>query len=154
MVYAAEADTPKADSLLALKHSYIVPGGRFQKYTIGIVTFTALGLIDANKADIVEDMLQNFIDLINDFGCIPNGNRRYYLSRSQPPILALMVQLLWQHVHSKSNNLAWLKSCVTALEKEYAFWMQGADNLNTKQTAIKRVVKAQLWWCFKSLLGR
>ncbi|MEI8640390.1 trehalase family glycosidase [Pseudoalteromonas sp. Hal099] len=25
------ADKPKADSLLALKHSYIVPGGRFQE---------------------------------------------------------------------------------------------------------------------------
>jgi len=136
-----EADTPKADSLLALKHSYIVPGGRFQEIYYWDSYFTALGLIDANKADIVEDMLQNFIDLINDFGCIPNGNRRYYLSRSQPPILALMVQLLWQHVHCKSNNLAWLKSCVTALEKEYAFWMQGADNLNTDQTAVKRVVK-------------
>ncbi len=110
------ADKPKADSLLALKHSYIVPGGRFQEIYYWDSYFTALGLIDANKPEIVEDMLQNFIDLINDYGCIPNGNRSYYLSRSQPPILALMVELLWQHDHIKTNNDAWLEKCVDALE--------------------------------------
>jgi len=61
-----EADTPKANSLLALKHSYIVPGGRFQEIYYWDSYFTALGLIDADKSDVVEDMLQNFIDLIND----------------------------------------------------------------------------------------
>ena len=136
-----EADTPKANSLLALKHSYIVPGGRFQEIYYWDSYFTALGLIDADKGDVVENMLQNFIDLINDYGCIPNGNRRYYLSRSQPPVLALMVDLLWQHTHSKAHNLTWLKQCVEALMKEHAFWMQGADTLSDTQTSVKRVVK-------------
>jgi len=135
-----EADTHKANSLLALKHSYIVPGGRFQEIYYWDSYFTALGLIDADKSDVVEDMLQNFIDLINDYGCIPNGNRSYYLSRSQPPILALMVELLWQHTHSKTHNLAWLKLCVEALIKEHAFWMQGAGTLDDAQTSVKRVV--------------
>ena len=134
-------DKPKADSLLALKHSYIVPGGRFQEIYYWDSYFTALGLMDANKPEIVEDMLQNFIDLINDYGCIPNGNRSYYLSRSQPPILALMVELLWQHEHSKTNNVAWLEKCVNALEKEYAFWMQGSEELTNEKTALRRVVK-------------
>ncbi|GAA78148.1 trehalase family glycosidase [Pseudoalteromonas sp. BSi20495] len=136
-----EADTPKQDSLLALKHSYIVPGGRFQEIYYWDSYFTALGLIDADKGDVVEDMLLNFVDLINDYGCIPNGNRRYYLSRSQPPVLALMVELLWEHTHSKSLNTQWLAMCVAALEKEYIFWMQGAQLLSTHVLSSKRVVR-------------
>ncbi|KAA1162550.1 alpha,alpha-trehalase [Pseudoalteromonas fuliginea] len=136
-----EADSPKQDSLLALKHSYIVPGGRFQEIYYWDSYFTALGLIDADKGDVVEDMLLNFVDLINDYGCIPNGNRRYYLSRSQPPVLALMVELLWEHTHSKSLNTQWLAMCVAALEKEYIFWMQGAQLLSTHVLSSKRVVR-------------
>lgn len=136
-----EADTPKQDSLLALKHSYIVPGGRFQEIYYWDSYFTALGLIDADKGDVVEDMLLNFVDLINDYGCIPNGNRRYYLSRSQPPVLALMVELLWEHTHSKSLNAQWLAMCVAALEKEYIFWMQDAQLLSSDLLGSKRVVR-------------
>ena len=136
-----EADTPKQDSLLALKHSYIVPGGRFQEIYYWDSYFTALGLIDADKGDVVEDMLLNFVDLINDYGCIPNGNRRYYLSRSQPPVLALMVELLWEHTHSKSLNTQWLAMCVAALEKEYIFWMQDAQFLSSDLLGSKRVVR-------------
>jgi len=136
-----EADTPKQDSLLALKHSYIVPGGRFQEIYYWDSYFTALGLIDADKGDVVEDMLLNFVDLINDYGCIPNGNRRYYLSRSQPPVLALMVELLWEHTHSKSLNAQWLAMCVAALEKEYIFWMQDAQLLSSDLWGSKRVVR-------------
>ena len=40
-----ESDIPKANSLLALKHSYIVPGGRFQEIYYWDSYFTALGLI-------------------------------------------------------------------------------------------------------------
>lgn len=136
-----EADTPKQDSLLALKHRYIVPGGRFQEIYYWDSYFTALGLIDADKGDVVEDMLLNFVDLINDYGCIPNGNRRYYLSRSQPPVLALMVELLWEHTHSKSLNTQWLAMCVAALEKEYIFWMQDAQLLSSDLLGSKRVVR-------------
>ncbi len=40
-------------------------------------------------------MVNNFIDLQKRNGCIPNGNRVYYSSRSQPPVLALMLAMLW-----------------------------------------------------------
>ena len=39
------------------------------------------------------DMLENFAHLIDTYGHIPNGNRTYYLSRSQPPFFAAMVAL-------------------------------------------------------------
>ena len=97
-------------------------------------------------------MLQNFIDLINDYGCIPNGNRIYYLSRSQPPILALMVELLWQHTHSKTHNLAWLKLCVEAQQKSTHFGCKEQIH-----SVIRKQIKTRgnnaMWWGIKSLLG-
>ena len=39
-------------------------------------------------------MIKNFASLIDRYGFIPNGNRSYYLSRSQPPFFSLMVELL------------------------------------------------------------
>lgn len=135
------ADVPKASSLLPLKHSYIVPGGRFQEIYYWDSYFTALGLQDIGDIDSIEAMLANFIDLQNRNGCIPNGNRSYYSSRSQPPILALMVDLIWQEKYRKNNDFAWLTECVVALEQEYTFWMQGAEQLNEQSTCYRRVVK-------------
>ena len=37
-------------------------------------------------------MADNFAWMIEIYGHIPNGNRTYYLSRSQPPVFALMVE--------------------------------------------------------------
>ncbi len=31
-------------------------------------------------------MLQNFMDMLETIGFIPNGGRTYYLNRSQPPM--------------------------------------------------------------------
>jgi alpha,alpha-trehalase len=79
-------------------------------------------------------MVDNFAWLIETYGFIPNGNRTYYLSRSQPPFFAKMVQLLagikGEEVYSEY---------LLALEKEYEFWMAGSEN--AKLGAYKRVVK-------------
>ena len=83
------ADKADESSLLPLKYPYIVPGGRFREIYYWDSYFTALGLIESGHIALVEAMLENFIDLQSRYGCIPNGNRSYYLSRSQPPILAL-----------------------------------------------------------------
>ncbi|WP_462158120.1 trehalase family glycosidase [Pseudoalteromonas sp. GB56] len=107
-------------SLLALAHPYTVPGGRFNEIYYWDSYFTALGLIDHGNVVQVANMLDNFIDLIEQFGHVPNGNRSYYVSRSQPPICALMVDLLWPHYHTDSR---WVSRVCSALEREYAFWM-------------------------------
>jgi alpha,alpha-trehalase len=39
-------------------------------------------------------MIDNFAYLIDTYGFIPNGNRTYFLSRSQSPFFACMIQLL------------------------------------------------------------
>ena len=63
-------------------------------------------------------MVDNFAYLIDTIGFIPNGNRQYYMSRSQPPFFALMVNEI-----SAEEPLKYLKY-LSSLEKEYAYWMQ------------------------------
>jgi alpha,alpha-trehalase len=80
-------------------------------------------------------MLDNFAWLLRTFGRIPNGNRTYYLSRSQPPFLAAMVGL-----YAAATDTAQALPYLPALEAEHAFWMDGADTLSPGG-AHRRVVR-------------
>jgi alpha,alpha-trehalase len=81
-------------SLIPLPHSYIVPGGRFGEIYYWDSYFTMLGLKVSRKHDMLENMVNNFSYLIDTIGYIPNGNRSYFIGRSQPPFYSLMVKLL------------------------------------------------------------
>lgn len=74
-------------SLLALPQSYIVPGGRFSETYYWDSYFTMLGLAESGREDLLKCMADNFAWMIENYGHIPNGNRTYYLSRSQPRFL-------------------------------------------------------------------
>jgi alpha,alpha-trehalase len=135
-VLTRKADTPHAySSLLPLSYPYIVPGGRFREVYYWDSYFTMQGLAVSNRYDLITDMVDNFKYLIDHYGHIPNGNRNYYLSRSQPPYFCLMVELLQQH-----EGNAVYKKYFSAMEKEYRFWMQGSDRLRTS-SAYRRLVK-------------
>ena len=129
--------TPDATggTLIPLPHAYIVPGGRFREIYYWDSYFTMLGLQVCKKTNLIENMVDNFAYLINKVGFIPNGNRTYYLGRSQPPFFALMVNLL-----SEEKGADILLKYQAALEKEYHFWMYGAEELNYRQPAIDHVV--------------
>jgi alpha,alpha-trehalase len=126
--------SPDFGSLLALPKPYVVPGGRFREGYYWDTYFTMLGLQEAGRDTLVDDMLDNFAYEIERFGHIPNGNRTYYLSRSQPPFFALMVELAAQ----KEGDAA-LKRWLPALRKEHAYWMRGADALRPGQAAANAV---------------
>ncbi len=106
-------------SLIPLPHPYIVPGGRFREIYYWDSYFTMLGLKEDGEIEIIENMLDNFSYLIATYGHIPNGNRSYYLSRSQPPFFSMMVQLL---AEIKGEQV--LKKYIPAVEKEYRYWMK------------------------------
>lgn len=125
----------KWDSLLPLPEPYVVPGGRFREIYYWDSYFTMLGLSESNHWDKVSDMVANFAYEIDSWGHIPNGNRTYYLSRSQPPFFAFMVELLAQH----DGNDA-LKKYLPQMLKEYSYWMEGVETLQPGQQN-KRVVK-------------
>lgn len=117
-------------SLIPLKYPYVVPGGRFREVYYWDSYFTMVGLAAANRYDLIQSMVDNFAHLIDTFGHIPNGNRTYYLGRSQPPFFSLMVELL-----SRKRTPAIFQQYVPQLEQEYAFWMKGkADERAYRRT--------------------
>ena len=111
-------------SLVPLPNPYVVPGGRFREIYYWDSYFTMYGLAASGRMDLVENMLKNFAWLIDEVDHIPNGNRSYYLSRSQPPFFGAMVSLYQKH---KGTQAA--LQFLPQLEKEYQFWMDGADKL-------------------------
>lgn len=112
------SDKAPNSSLLSLPHPYIVPGGRFREIYYWDSYFTMLGLKVSGENETIENMIRNFAYLIDKNGHIPNGNRNYYLSRSQPPFFSMMISLLAQ-IKDEKVYVAYLPY----LEKEYAYWM-------------------------------
>jgi alpha,alpha-trehalase len=134
-VLSRQPDTAKGSSLLDLPHSYIVPGGRFREIYYWDSYFTMLGLQESHKTKMIENMVSNFAYLIDKYGFIPNGNRTYYLTRSQPPFFSMMVELL-----SHDDGAKTLIKYQPEMLKEYAYWMSGAAGLK-KGNAGKHVVR-------------
>ena len=131
---APDSADPRS-SLLPLPQPYIVPGGRFREVYYWDSYFTMLGLIESGRTDLVRSMLDNFAHLVRTIGHIPNGNRSYYLGRSQPPYFAAMVGL-----YATATDTARALPYLEALETEHAFWMDGAERLAPGQV-YRRVVR-------------
>src|SRR5215212_276077 len=125
----------KGSSLLPLPNPYIVPGGRFREIYYWDSYFTMLGLKESGEIDMIGNMIKNFAYLIETYGHIPNGNRSYYIGRSQPPFFGAMVQLL---ASIKGDNV--YTTYLPVLEKEYNYFMDGASKVKPGQ-AFRRVVK-------------
>jgi len=126
---------PAQGSLLPLPRPYVVPGGRFREVYYWDSYFTLLGLASSQRWQQVRDMVDNFASQIDRYGHIPNGNRSYYLSRSQPPFFSLMVELLARHEGKQA-----LQRYLPQLQAEHAFWMEGAATL-APGTAHARAVR-------------
>ena len=118
LVLRRDADTKQpGSSLLPLPGQYIVPGGRFREIYYWDSYFTMLGLKESGEIQTIENMISNFAYLIDEYGHIPNGNRSYYLSRSQPPFFSMMVELL-----AGIKGTGVYKKYLPQLKKEYDYW--------------------------------
>ncbi|GAB4035150.1 alpha,alpha-trehalase TreF [Spirosoma gilvum] len=126
----------QSGSLIPLPNAYVVPGGRFGEIYYWDSYFTMLGLRASGKTALIRNMVDNFAYLIRTFGFIPNGNRTYFLGRSQPPFFSFMVNLLTE-VQGRRVLLTYLPE----LQQEYDFWMDGKDQLTAQQPAYRRVVQ-------------
>ncbi|MEI7488413.1 MAG: trehalase family glycosidase [Chryseobacterium sp.] len=125
-------------TLLKLPKPYVVPGGRFNEFFYWDSYFIMLGLQVSGKVEMMENIIENCSYLIQTVGFVPNASRTHFLSRSQPPYFSLMLDLLFET--TKDENI-YIKYYDT-LEKEYAFWMNGEEDLE-KGSNTKRVVKTK-----------
>ncbi|QVL57051.1 MAG: hypothetical protein KFB93_06635 [Simkaniaceae bacterium] len=112
----------KWSTLISLPHPHIVPGGRFRECFYWDSYFTALGL----PLPYIKEIVQNFAHLIDLLGFIPNGNRVYFASRSQPPYFSFLLKLLYDR-----GEEDYAKSFLSHLEKEYLYWTNHQIPLNS-----------------------
>lgn len=124
----------EGSSLVPLPNPYIVPGGRFNEIYYWDSYFTMLGLKESGRVDMIESMIDNFAYQIDLFGHIPNGNRTYFRSRSQPPFFALMAELL---AELKGDQI--LVKYLSHLVEEHSFWMHGSSKINSSQPLVDRL---------------
>lgn len=125
----------EGSSCIPLPNPYIVPGGRFNEIYYWDSFFTQLGLVESGEIETVRHMVENFAHLIETLGFIPNGNRSYFATRSQPPFFALMVELLANH----TDESVLAEFLPHMMREHLLFWMDGAAKLEVGEVN-RRVV--------------
>ena len=108
--------------LLYLPKPYIVPGGRFNEMYGWDSYFINLGLLQDGLYEYAKDNIENLLYQIKHYGKILNGNRSYYLERSNPPLISKMVL---EYFFATGENKAWLRSVVDTIEEHFVFWRSG-----------------------------
>ncbi|SPN97041.1 probable trehalase precursor [Cephalotrichum gorgonifer] len=117
----AGSDCPDCpNSFLPVNRTFVVAGGRFREPYYWDSYWIVEGLLrtGGDFVGVSRNIIENFLDFVDDFGFVPNGARRYYLNRSQPPLLSLMVKAYVEH----TNDTEILERAVPLLIKEYEFW--------------------------------
>lgn len=109
---------PDRHSLIPVPNGFIVPGGRFKEIYYWDSYWIIRGLLVSEMTATAKGMIENMLSIVQRYGFVPNGNRVYYLNRSQPPLLALMVRLYMD----ATNDLVWLKGIIGTLEQELNWW--------------------------------
>lgn len=125
--------SPPYSSLLPMPRPYIVPGGIFRETYYWDTYFSIIGLGKETES-LRKDCVDNLAHLIGRFGFVPNGNRSYYLTRSQPPLFFKAVESL----DEARPGRAFLRY-LPELQAEHAFWMDGEEGISSGQ-AHRRVV--------------
>ena len=111
-------------TLIGLPYPYIVPVSTeskvgFNELYYWDTYFTCKGLLLSGRGELAKNCVDNIIYLVNKYGYMPNGNRTFFLNRSQPPFLSMMVMDIFCFYNDKD----WLKYAYEVLEQEYKFWM-------------------------------
>ena len=109
-------------NLIGLPLPYTVPcvQNAFQELYYWDTYFTSRGLVLQGFEEQAKNNCDNLIYEIETLGFIPNGNRTFFLNRSQPPHFGALIDLVHQHFHDRE----WLMKALAALEKELYFWTE------------------------------
>ncbi len=115
--------TEDIDTLLGLPYPYTVPcqiEPSMQNFFYWDTYFTNAGLLRQGFHELAKNNTDNLLYEVERHGYVPNGNRTYFLDRSQPPYLSLIVRQVFENC----GDVRWLKSAFETWKKEYAFWME------------------------------
>lgn len=124
-----------SSSLIPLPFPVMIPGARFQEAYYWDSYFAVHALVGMGRGALVRGQIENFVFMIDNYGLVPNGNRDYYRSRSQPPVLAKMINdylKLTDGAKISEANREWLANRILpSVIKDYReFWMNPATRLD------------------------
>ncbi len=125
-------------TLLPVPRRYVIPGGRFRESYYWDTYFTATGLAVTGRIDLVADLAENYAALVDRYGCVPNGNRIYYASRSNPPMFCHLLDIL-----ENERGTDAIRPYLPKLRREYEFWTDGAEEVTEDEPAYRRVVRTE-----------
>ncbi len=114
----AELEEIEEHGLLYLPHPYVVPGGRFNEMYGWDSYFIQLGLLRDGQFDLAKSMVEQLVYEVEHYGTVLNANRTYQLSRSQPPVLTLMIRAMFEH----TQDTDWLQQVLPMAERYYYYW--------------------------------
>ncbi|SCZ93579.1 BZ3500_MvSof-1268-A1-R1_Chr6-3g08751 [Microbotryum saponariae] len=113
---------------------FVVPGARFNELYYWDSYFVSLGLISDGHIDLARGIVEHFLFEIKHYGKVLNGNRSYYLCRSQPPFLTDLILQVFANLNPEDaeENKAWLKRAIQGAIREYHIvWMDASLRLDT-----------------------
>ena len=96
--------TEDQGTLIGLPRPYSTPSisGVFQELYYWDTYFINVGLLASGQTEQAANNIENMFYLIDRFGWMTNGNRTFYLCRSQPPFLSQMVRELFEHTQDRA----------------------------------------------------
>jgi len=110
-------------TLIGLPYPYTVPCIKeptMQNNFYWDTYFTNVGLLRQGFEELAKNNVNNLLYEFERFGFVPNGNRTYFLDRSQPPYLSVMIK----QINEANPDKKWLKYAYEIWKKEYRFWME------------------------------
>jgi len=121
--------------LLYLPYPYLVPGGRFNEMYGWDTAFPVFAWAD-DAPQMMREQVDNQLYQIRMYGKVLNANRTYYLSRSQPPLIAAMVLRVYKAAQNRNwkdfdpdgvfeNAAAWLSAAHADLAAYHTYWTTG-----------------------------
>jgi len=99
---------PDRYSLIWVPNGFAIPGGRFRELYYWDTYWIVNGMLLCDMPKTARGVIDNIASLVEQFGFMPNGGRVYYLNRSQPPMLTLMVDSYYK----TTNDFEYVKKII------------------------------------------
>uniref|UniRef100_A0A8D8LCN1 Trehalase n=1 Tax=Cacopsylla melanoneura TaxID=428564 RepID=A0A8D8LCN1_9HEMI len=115
-------------SLIYVENGFFIPGGRFLELYYWDTYWIVRGVLLCDMPNTARGIIENIISIVQRFGYMLNGSRRYYTGRTQPPLLIQMAATYY----TTTNDLGFIKNNILTFEREFQFW------LNNRMVAINK----------------
>lgn len=116
------------DTLIGVPHPYLVPAYEpeatftFDEMYYWDSYFMVQGILkDPKQQKLVMGILDNLLHLIKQYGMVPNANKAYLFSHSQPPLLTSFIFDVYE---AYQLDRRWLEQAISYAKQEYStVWM-------------------------------